>query len=62
MSVFQPFDKFHRFGGERHRFSHLVALGIQLHEERLGVRAELLALDTAVLGPKVKEVISELVL
>lgn len=60
--ILQPTDELFGIGSERHRFSHLLATGIQLHKERLGIRSELLALDPAVLGPKVKEVICELVL
>ena len=58
----QPTDELFGIGSERHGFSHLLALSVELHKERLCIRSELLALDTAVLGPKVKEVISELVL
>ena len=47
--ILQPTDELFGIGSERHGFSEHVTLCIQLHKERLCIRAELLALDPAVL-------------
>lgn len=46
--ILQPTDELLGIGSERHGFSEHVTLCIQLHKERLRIRAELLTLDPAV--------------
>ena len=47
--ILQPTDELFGIGSERYRFANLLALCVKLHKIRLGIRSELLTLDSAVL-------------